>query len=251
LLWKEPHPIFFAHLEYQCRPTKATLDKWADVVEGTADNMASVPIKDDKGVYHLEPVMPPSEIGISKDTVFDLAYWRFGLLYANKWREMQDKPRNPHWDEVAKNLAPLPTRELDGETVYCHSVEWTDSMTTRNWEHPDLIGVFGMLPPLDGVDKETARRTVKQVAKRWQWDRCWGWDFPWITMAAARLGEKELAVDMLLYHSHLNSYPENGINGGWYLPGNGGVLYAVAMMCQLNAFPDGWKVKYEGLQPAL
>ena len=32
LLWKQPHPIFFAELEYRLRPTRATLDKWADIV---------------------------------------------------------------------------------------------------------------------------------------------------------------------------------------------------------------------------
>jgi hypothetical protein len=30
LLWKQPHPIFFAELEYRLRPSRATLAKWAD-----------------------------------------------------------------------------------------------------------------------------------------------------------------------------------------------------------------------------
>ena len=40
LLWKEPHPIFFAELDYRRNPTRATLDKWRDVVFGTAEYMA-------------------------------------------------------------------------------------------------------------------------------------------------------------------------------------------------------------------
>ena len=64
LLWKEPHPIFFAELDYRLHPTRATLEKWADIVQGTAENMADYPTKDEKtGIYHLAFVMPPSERG--------------------------------------------------------------------------------------------------------------------------------------------------------------------------------------------
>jgi hypothetical protein len=45
LLWKQPHPIFFAELEYRLRPTRATVDKWADIVQGTAEHMADYPTK--------------------------------------------------------------------------------------------------------------------------------------------------------------------------------------------------------------
>ena len=80
LLWKEPHPIFFADLDYRLHPTFATLDKWADVVQGTTEHMADYPTRDEKtGLYSLVPAMPPSELGVTRDTVFDLAYWRFGL----------------------------------------------------------------------------------------------------------------------------------------------------------------------------
>jgi hypothetical protein len=62
LLWKQPHPIFFAELEYRLRPTRETLEKWADIVQGTAQHMADYPARDDRtGVYSLVPVMPPSE----------------------------------------------------------------------------------------------------------------------------------------------------------------------------------------------
>jgi hypothetical protein len=258
LLWKQPHPIFFAELEYRLRPTRATLDKWADIVEGTAEHMADYPTKDETtGIYSLSPAMPPSEQGITRDTVFDLAYWRWGLDKAQEWRQRRGLGREPHWDEVRRNLAPLPV--VDG--VFVHSAEWTDTYTKRAWEHPDPIGVFGMLPPMIGVDAETARRTVAEVWTTWDWNRCWGWDFPWMAMAAARTGQPQIAVDALLKDSSKNSYSIEGINGGWYLPGNGGLLYAVAMMAAgwdgapdrpSPGFPDDgtWVVKWEGLKPA-
>jgi hypothetical protein len=258
LLWKQPHPIFFAELEYRLKPTRATLEKWADVVQGTADHMADYPKKDEAtGVYSLDPSMPPSEQGVTKDTVFELAYWRWGLDKAQEWRERMGLKREAQWDEVRRHLAPLSV--VDG--LFVHSSVWHDTYTKRAWEHPDPVGVLGMLPPIDGVDATIAKNTVAKVWVTWNWNRVWGWDFPWMAMAAARTGQPEIAVDALLKECKLNSYPANGINGGWYLPGNGGVLYAVAMMAagwdgapNRNApgFPDdgSWVVKWEGLKKA-
>lgn len=262
LLWKEPHPIFFAELEYRLRPTRATLEKWAAVVFGTAEHMADYPVRDKTtGLYSLTPAMPPSELGITRDPVFDLAYWRWGLDQAQRWRERMGLPRDAGWDEVRRHLAPLPV--ADG--VFVHSAEWHDTYTKRAWEHPDPIGVLGMLPPIAGVDRETAHRTVLKVWKTWDWKRCWGWDFPWLAMAAARVGEPEIAVEALLKDAGgKNHYDVRGVNTGGpcpYLPGNGGLLYAVAMMAagwdgapvdHAPGFPqDGnWRVRWEGLRKA-
>jgi len=262
LLWKQPHPIFFAELEYRLHPTQKTLDKWADIIDGTANNMADYPVKDESGIYHLDPVMPPSEQGITKDAVFDLAYWTWGLNQAQVWRERMGLERNTQWDEIISNLAPLPT----DSGVYVHSAEWSDTYTERAWEHPDPIGVYGMLPPQKNVDKETAHRTLLKIWDTWNWKRCWGWDFPWTAMAAARLGEPNLAIDALLKDAGTkNNYDERGVCTGGpcpYLPGNGGLLYAVAMMAagwddapakHAPGFPDdgSWTVRWEGLKPAL
>jgi protein-glucosylgalactosylhydroxylysine glucosidase len=81
-------------------------------------------------------------------------------------------------------------------------------------------------------------------------------------MAAARMGKPQLAVEILLKDIKKNSYTVNGINDCWYFPGNGGLLYAVAMMAagwngapDKNApgFPDDgtWVVKWEALKKAL
>ena len=262
LLWKQPHPIFFAELDYRLHPTRATLEKWAAIVQGTAENMADYPKRDKQtGIYHLDPSMPPSELGLTKDTVFDLAYWRWGLEQAQVWRERMGLAREPQWDVVRQNLAPLPVE--DG--LYMHSPEWHDTYTKRAWEHPDPIGIYGMLPPVAGVDRETAHRTLLKIWATWDWKRCWGWDFPWTAMAAARLGEPKLAIDALLKDAGTkNHYDQRGVCTGGpcpYLPGNGGLLYAVAMMAagwdgaparHAPGFPDDgtWTVRWEGLKPA-
>ncbi|MEY4918370.1 MAG: hypothetical protein RL616_2283, partial [Verrucomicrobiota bacterium] len=85
---------------------------------------------------------------------------------------------------------------------------------------------------------------------------------------AARLGEGEMAIQALLMNKPKNTYLVNGHNpqGGptlpLYLPGNGGVLYATALMAagwdgapvgrHAPGFPDdgNWVVRWEGLKKA-
>ncbi len=119
-----------------------------------------------------------------------------------------------------------------------------------------------MLPPIDGVDDKTAKRTVAKVWSTWDW-HVLGTDHTWMAMAAARTGQLEMAMGALLRDAAGNRYDPQGLNisGIPYLPGNGGLLYVVAMMAagwdgspkgNAPGFPqDGnWKVRWEGLKPA-
>ena len=98
----------------------------------------------------------------------------------------------------------------------------------------------------------------------WNWPSAWGWDFGMTAMAAARQGEPETAIQALLMDVQKNTYLKNGHNYQTadrlrlYLPGNGALLTAVAMMCagwegcpnvSNPGFPqDGtWNVRWEGL----
>ena len=84
-------------------------------------------------------------------------------------------------------------------------------------------------------------------------------------MAAARLGEPSVAIDLLCTTAHKFAFDAHGFSDTWpfpYFPANGGMLAAVAMMCggwdglddhpgSVGAAPgfpsDGsWTVKYEG-----
>ena len=130
-----------------------------------------------------------------------------------------------------------------------------------NFEHPALIGVFGMLRG-DGADAKTAKATLAKIRKLWNFDRVWGWDFPMLAMAAARTGDANTAVDFLLYPSKNFEFDEHGVATGGpcpYFPSNGGFLAAVAMLAggwdgmeerefseESRAFPRGWKVEAEG-----
>jgi hypothetical protein len=139
----------------------------------------------------------------------------------------------------------------------------TDTYTTWSWEHPALVGAYGMLPG-DGIDPAKMRQTVRKVSEVWQWERTWGWDFGMMAMACARSGEPELAVKALLVDAAKNKYWPNGHNFQRpsltsYLPGNGSFLCAMAMMAagwtggpkgNAPGFPaDGrWAVRSEDLK---
>ncbi|MCB0368819.1 MAG: hypothetical protein KDD45_05055 [Bdellovibrionales bacterium] len=129
-------------------------------------------------------------------------------------------------------------------------------------DHPTLLGIFGFLNS-DNIDKEMLNRTLEKVLASWNWENTWGWDYPLIAMTAARLDRPKLAIEALLMETQKNTYLLNGHNYQnnnlpIYLPGNGGLLTAVAMMAagwegsggaESPGFPkDGtWVVKYENL----
>ena len=116
------------------------------------------------------------------------------------------------------------------------------------------------------VAKETMRRTLHRVMACWDWKNTWGLDYPMMAMTAARLGEGGRAIDALLVNHHKNDYLKNGHSQQMgatlpiYLPGNGGLLYAVALMAggwdgskgNAPGSPQhgSWTVRYEGLNPA-
>lgn len=250
LLWKQPHPIFFAELEFRNRPTSQTLEKWAEIVEETACHMADYATLGEDGFYHLDPAMPPSEYGFTYDTVFDLAYWRWALDEAQLWRQRMGKPRVAAWEEVAERLAPLPVH--DG--AYLNAREWFDTYTRQNFGHPDPVGVYGMLPPTEMVSRRVARDSLKKVWECWDKENIWGWDYPWIAMCASRVNEPEIAVEAML-RLKMDEVCLNSDGSYPYLPANGAVLYAAAMMAvgrngeHAPGFPaDGtWTVKAEGI----
>jgi len=267
LIWQQPHPIFYAELCYRANNDRATLERYRDVVLESAEFMASFAYLDEKaGRYVLgPPVIPAQENHPPRHTwnpTFELAYWAWGLSVAQRWLERLGLPRNPKCDDVIRRLARLPVRE----GVYLAHENCPQTFAERNHDHPSMLGALGVLPE-GSADRETMRRTLFRVIKEWQWERTWGWDYPMTALTAARLGERKAAVDALMMDTGKNHYLANGHN--WqrrdlpcYLPGNGGLLYAVALMAagwqgsphsHAPGFPDdgSWTVRWERLSPAL
>jgi hypothetical protein len=265
LIWQQPHPIFFAELAYRTNPTKATLAEWGNIVVQTADFMASYPYynKDqDRYIlgYPLQVVSENADPRTCYNPTFELSYWRTGLKLAQKWRKRLNMPANPKYAAVLAKLSKLPVK--DG--MYESWENITDMWTKYNFEHPALTGAYGLLPG-DGVDIPTMEKTFNKVGQTWRFDRTWGWDFPMLAMCAARLGHGDKAIEYLLNYKSFDLEQHGLVGGGGpfpYFPGNGGLLYAVALMAagwdgapsgNAPGFPkDGqWVVKSEGLKRAL
>ncbi|MFD2288945.1 hypothetical protein GJU39_14865 [Pedobacter petrophilus] len=266
LIWQQPHFITFAELEYRSKPDKKVLEKYKDLVFKTADFMASFAHFDkEKGRYILGPGLIPAQERFKAETTFnptyELAYWEWGLKTAQEWRIRLGMERNKKWDDVVAQLSPLPVQN----GVYLAAESAPDSYTNPEYktDHPSVLGTYGMLPETSLLNKVTMQKTFDLVWKDWSWNDTWGWDFPMTAMTAARLGMPDKAIDALMMNVQTNTYLVNGHNYQddrlrIYLPGNGGLLTAVALMCagwdgnnKTNpGFPkDGtWKVKWEGFK---
>jgi hypothetical protein len=269
IIWNQPHPIHLAELLYRNSPTPETLARYKDLVQETADCMASMLNWDEaKQRYNLGPPMwIAQEIydqATSMNPTYELSYWVNGLNIAQQWRERLKLPRDADWDKRVAAIAKLPVK--DGKYVAIESTPDTWDNKDSRHDHPSFLMALGQLPG-DGVDRATMARTLDAVLATWDWEtKIWGWDYPMIAMTAARLGEPKKAVDVLLK----SDGPNNGYTGSGhnrqredlpiYLPGNGSLLAAVAMMAggwdnapkhPAPGFPrDGsWVVRAEGFRP--
>ncbi|HYG22122.1 MAG TPA: hypothetical protein VEH04_05005 [Verrucomicrobiae bacterium] len=269
LIWQQPHPILYAELVYRQKPDRKTLERFGNVIHQTAEFMASYAAWDAaSNRYVLGPVLQCAQEIFPKDKTlnptFELTYWRWGLEMAQTWRQRLGQLREPKWDRVLKDLAPLPLEQ----EKYLFAETATGTYTDKKWtdDHPSVTAAYGMLPG-PGVDPETMRRTLHWIWDNWNWPDTWGWDYGMLAMCAARLGEPERAIDALLLDTPKNHMGLNGHNYQRpgltiYLPGNGSLLYAVGMMAggwdggpqkPAPGFPDNgkWKVKVEGFRRAL
>ena len=123
---------------------------------------------------------------------------------------------------------------------------------------------YGMLPESRLFTLENMRLTADRASENWRPTSNWSWNSPSFAMNATRTGRSDTAVRVITMDGHT----ENVLPGGnnyrsetlrMYLPGNGGLLLAIGMMCagwdgcgeENPGFPkDGtWDVRWEGLAP--
>ena len=264
LIWQQPHFIYFAELCYRNKKQNSVLNKYKDLVFATADFMASYAYYDSnlhryilgKGVIPAQERFKPEE---TFNPAYELNYWYWALQTAQHWRERLHLLRNKKWDDVLKKLSPLPVQH----NKYLFTESATDSYTNPEYktDHPSVLAAFGVLPKTKMIDTVMMKNTFDWIWNNWNWDKTWGWDFPMTAMTATRLDLPEKAVDALLMPVQTNTYLTNGHNYQdqrltIYLPGNGGLLTAIAMMCggydgcttTAPGIPKNknWKVKFEG-----
>ncbi|MET4540793.1 hypothetical protein ABIE37_002581 [Arthrobacter bambusae] len=259
LIWQQPHPIHLAELVYRANPGREVLEEFAEIVFESAAFMAGFAHPTSRGFELGPPLIPAQEsYGSMRAKVtnptFELAYWQWGLRTASKWRERLGLDPVPAWSDVAEGM--VPPRVVNG--VYA-AID-VEPFTIRT-DHPSMLCALGVLPLTDVIDPDIMRATLSDVLADWDWGSTWGWDYPVMAMTAARLDDPEAAVDALLLNAGKNTVLANGHNRQTdslplYLPGNGGLLAAVALMAagwdngperHAPGFPADWTVVWEGL----
>ena len=290
LLQEQPHPIVYAELAYRWAGSaarrKAVLRQWARIVDSTATFMASFALRakgfPTRGCLNLGPPMlpgmgveggdPGNEMNYSHtlNSVYENTYWRWGLELAQRWRERAGLEREAGWTEVTESLCYPRVREWNGTGgVYF----FDDSTATLLGGSSTLGQIYacGHIPCLDyRIDKSVMLSTIVSSlaeVRRTGSGAGFSSDFFDYAMAAARLGQNELAIDLLVNVSGSSTY--NPLNGLWsggggpatgilplFTPSNGCLLLAVAMLAggwdgdggrAAPGFPGaGWAVRAEG-----
>lgn len=261
LIWQQPHPLVMAELTWRSNPTHDFLERYARIVEQTANFMADFAVKTESGYELCEPLIPAQESyahvrSTLRNPTFELAYWRWGLELAIKWWHRLGRSAPDQWRQVANGLI-SPERQDDRYMAIS-----TEPYLIRT-DHPSMLCAYGVVPDVGMIDPHIMSNTLDDVYREWDWDSTWGWDYPVISMTAARLGRPEAAISALLGDRTKNSYLANGHNYQTptlplYLPGNGGLLLATAMLTagwdgqDESAQPifnqvKGWQAKFEGI----
>lgn len=272
LIWQQPHIIYMLELAYKCeerneKEDNGILEDYWILVKETADYMVDLAVynKATKRFDLVAPIIPAQETHNPKTTInpiFEVEYWRFTLLIAVSWaKRLKREDEAIEWLDVANNMANLPAKE----GLYLAHENCPTTYEEYNLDHPMMTAIYGLISS-DRVDKDVMKNTIYKIIESWDFNSTWGWDFSMMAMAATRLGLPELALELILINTPNNCYVESGHNNQIkrgdlpvYLPGNGSLLLAVAMMtagfstCNepIPGFPrDGsWVVEYEDIMP--
>ncbi|MCW3837720.1 hypothetical protein ACFQ1E_16875 [Sphingomonas canadensis] len=275
IMWQQPAPIYMAELLWRARGGKAVLDRYGELVEETAKLLAAWPRWDAAGKRYVlgPPIVPVQENHPPLTTVnpaYEVEFFRWGLIAAQRWRERRGLPRNAEWDKVIAGLATpavadglyLPVESEPDFWKVTRSPECSRHAhppRCLNRDHPSMLMAWGMIP--GRIDRETMRATLRAVESDWDLRQTWGWDFPVIAMTAARLDEPGNAVDWLFRDLPNNRWGVSGMTprvhlaeetqlvgpaaanaapgpdgpgyrraAETYFPSNGSLLLAVAMM---------------------
>jgi len=264
LIWQQPHPIMLAEIYRRTVQSKDFLREYRDVVVQTAEFMKSfVHWEEDTGCYVLGPPYIPAQEKhdpkIVLNASYELEYFRWALRMADEWLVLLGE-LDPH-EKIYGDIAEKLKCPAHSGGVYLAHENCPGTFTESPFyaDHPSMLAMYGVLNS-EKIDRGIMSATLDKVLEVWDKKTFYGWDFPMMAMTACRLGRYNDAVDLLLMDSPKNTYMENGHNRmigddalPLYLPGNGGLLLAAAMMASGYGnkkgafFPGGFNVKVEGI----
>ena len=265
LIWQQPHLLYMLYLAWKDTSDDGILRKYYPLIRESADFMADFAVKNREGFYELlPPLIPVQECHPAQDTrnpVFELEYWVVGLKIAIRFAERLNEPVPEPWREVSGHMI-LPVTDKEG----CYRAHSGCAETYGRYavDHPSFLMAWGMIDS-GRTDPQAMERSLEKCLEVWDESTLWGWDFAVMAMTAVRLGRPDFAVDLILRDSMKNRYVASGNNRQesrsdlpLYLPGNGSLLFAAAMMaagyegCDRPhpGFPEkGFCVRSEGIRP--
>jgi hypothetical protein len=274
LIWQQPHILYMIELLYHAYgEDRAFARREWNLIRETAEFMADLPVYNPQtGHYDItQPVIPSNEMFKPLETrnpAFELAYWKFGLGVAIQFAWRLGEPVPEKWSAVYEKIAPPPMRDGQYITHELFKPFRADFVSCD-------AGIIGMLPG-EGIDQDVMRKQYLAWKNSPGSDFMIGWTFAWYAMTGTRLGLADEALGILLKDHGCNDYMANGGNPQImppfdghpapegpptlpiYLPGNGGLLLAVAMMAAgykdskpHPGFPDDgqWVIETDGLRP--
>ncbi|MDX9809729.1 MAG: hypothetical protein RBT04_06235 [Sphaerochaetaceae bacterium] len=270
LCWQQPHLLYFSELLHRCTQSSERAKKYVDLVFEIVEFMVDYVQWDVETQRFVlgPPVIPAQENHPSESTLnplFELEYFRWGIATAIEWKRRLKQDIPARWKHVLEHLSECPLDTV--MNTYMAHEHCPDTYGSYADDHPSFLFAYGFLPSKK-IDVKHMSASFDAVLKHWRFESMWGWDFPAMAMTAARLGRKKDAIDLLLLDSPKNTYMPNGHNRQGtsealplYLPGNGALLLAVAMMAggwngstgNAPGFPDdgSWHVCHEGFVPYL
>lgn len=267
LIWQQPHLIYLSELVYRTTQDNNLLSRYGSLIDETATFMYSFAnydrINDRYILRGLIPAQESLKADVTFNPPFELSQWMTTMEMAQQWRTRRGLERNEDWDDLLRKLSPL---AFNTDSLYLAAESATDTYTNEKAtsDHPAMLGALGFFHESRIINPSVMNRTLDWVYNHWNWPTSWGWDYPMMAMTATRLHQPERAIQSLLKPEQKNTYLPNGHNYQdgrlrIYLPGNGGLLSAIALMCagwdgctdRNPGFPDdgNWDVRWEGLQP--
>ncbi len=271
LIWQQPHIIYLSELVRRGLDEKqahdAFVSKMYPLINKTAQFMGAFATHDSMANRYILKGYIPAQESLKADVTYNSPYelnqWLYTMSVAQHWRELMNDSCVEKWNEIIEGLSPL-AYNADSLYLAAESAVDTYSNVKMTSDHPALLGALGFYPDSRLINKDVMNNTLDWIVDNWNWPSSWGWDFPMTAMTATRLHQPDKAINALMMHVQKNTYLNNGHNYQdsrlrIYLPGNGGLLSAIALMCagwdgcdvSTPGFPkDGnWDVRWEGLSP--
>ncbi|MCL2242855.1 MAG: hypothetical protein FWC03_00105 [Treponema sp.] len=269
LIWQQGHPVMLAELIQRAEKSDEFLREYREVILETTEFMKSFVHWEESnsssptaaGRYVLGPPYIPvqerHDPKIVLNAAFELEYFRWCFRKADEW--LLRLGENSRYGEIAEKLSLPPVK--DGLYMAHENCPDTFNKLPFFTDHPSMLAMYGVLNS-EKIDRNIMSATLDKVLSVWIKESFYGWDFPMIAMTACRLGRYRDAVDILLMDSQKNTWIDNGHNKQagdnnlpLYLPGNGALLLAAAMLAAGygdktgSSFPEGFTVNAEGILP--